>query len=746
MLLNRATPAGNTAESVDSISPTRRSSRSRPTSLVDSCNIPIQDAPPPPLSILRNEQIVATSNGITVSICLAEPVLFLEGFERNDLDARKTSILRGTLRLRLSKSAKIKKVSLNFKGLGQTNWPEGLSHKKSQLHEQHTIMNHTWMLFNAQLPAAEHSHGADHMRLKTPAVTTKELATSTIEALAKSGSSTSLASMPKEAKRLSLNSSYSRSFGKGETSHGGPSVASRGYKLFPPGEYCYNFELPISSRYSESINSIAGWVKYTLTASVERAGAFRPNLLGHREVPFIRAPAEGSLEHVEPIAISRTWEDQLHYDIIISGKSFPLGGQVPIAFKLTPLAKVTCHRIKVFVTENMQVVANNKIDRRLDGNKKVLLFEKRAECQSQSAFPGSVCRVTAGGGVAYDARRAAAEGIEYVNPRNNNLLGDLETDFEAGPTEMEFNVQLPTCEEMKKKDNSRSLHFDTTHESLQINHWIKIVLRLSRPDGDDLSKRRHFEISIDSPFHIMSCLAAQSNLYLPAYSSPSQPLQPSRNLYCGCKIAKEDADADTPPATATSDPSITRSLTDSSGSLALPAQAHMPTTSSPTPFSPPLHPITNNDDTPGHLTRPLHLLRTPSFAPPSFEDLPPPPPLPTPPPDYTSIVPAEAHEPGAGLDDYFERLHVAEREFEEGMRGRSRVDVPLTPGGRVNRSMELPREWVRAGEGGGGDLRLRREVEGGREMVREREREGVERVEVEVRDSSGEIEREEGER
>ncbi|OJD12111.1 hypothetical protein ACJ73_09408, partial [Blastomyces percursus] len=516
LLTARGPPAVvDVVESVGSGSFTPTSSRSRPASVAESLH---SNTVPPDgysqnaaLSLLRNEKVVASSNGITVSICLAEPVLFLEGFDRNDADSRKTSILRGILRMKLSKSAKIKKICLNFKGVGQTNWPEGLPPKKNQLHEQHIIMNHTWMLFNAQLPAAEYSHGADHMKLKVPMVSTRELAASTIELLAKSGSTTSLAKLPKEARGLSLQSTYSRSFGKGETHHGGHSVASRGYKLFQPGEYWYNFELPISSRYSESINSTAGWVKYTLEATIERSGAFRPNLLGHREVPFIRTPAEGSLEHVEPIAISRTWEDQLHYDIIISGKSFPLGGQVPIAFKLTPLAKVALHRIKVIVTESTQVVANNKAHHRLDATKKVLLFEKRADAQSTSTFPGSVCRVTAGGGVAYDSRREAAEGIEYVNRRSTNLMGDLEGSFEAGPTEMEFDVQLPSCAELKKKDTSHALHFDTTHEQLIVNHWIKIVLRLSKLDERDPTKRRHFEISIDSPFHIMSCLATQSN-------------------------------------------------------------------------------------------------------------------------------------------------------------------------------------------------------------------------------------------
>lgn len=87
----------------------------------------------------------------------------------------------------------------------------------------------------------------------------------------------------------------------------------------------------------------------------------------------------------------------------------------------------------------------------------------------------------------------------------------------------------------------------------------------------------------------------------------------------------------------------------------------------------------------------MHLLRAPSYAPPPFEDEPPPPPLMTPPPDYTSTVGDYDRE--AVLGDYFQRLSFSEDTDDE--RGRGRVDVPLTPGGRVNRSMDVPREWVR---------------------------------------------------
>ncbi|KAK2813403.1 hypothetical protein FQN50_000719 [Emmonsiellopsis sp. PD_5] len=688
---NRAHLAAETATPVTSES---LSSRSSMVESPNSPNYPPLQFDTLPTLLPQNEKVIASSNGVTVSVFLGEPVLFLEGLNPNNNACTKTSFLRGTLRLRLTKSAKIKKIYLNFKGLAQTNWPDGIPPKDIQFYEQTVIMNHTWAFFNAQLPDAEISHGADHMiELNIPNVVEREVHLPKADPFSNSSSTSSLGSMPKELKRLSLQRNHSRSFGKGESLSGGASVARKGYKLFHPGEYLYNFELPIDSRFPETIKSDQGWVKYTLEGRIERAGAFRPNLLGCCEVPFIRGPTEGSLAYVEPIAISRTWENQLRYDVIISGKSFPIGGMVPIAFKLTPFTKVACHRIRVLVTENSQRWTNKTRVHKVH-SKTLLLFEKIAGRKSYSMFEGSHVRVTAGGGVPYDQRCQAANGNEnFTAASNTNLLGDLESDFEAGPTEMEFEVQLPTCKQLAEAEPARCLHFDTTYKNLEINHWIKIILRLSKPDDQDPTKRRNFEVSIDSPFRIMPCLATQSNLNLPSYSHP-ETVQLKKNLYCGCEQAKEDSITPPPTGSGTGDgssiadgssadfarmsPPSNRSFASGSSGLSFPPQAHIQDAS-------------NNDRAP----RPMHLLRAPSFAPPSFEDLPPPPPLPTPPPDYETIVPDD--DPHAGLEDYFERLHIAEREYDE-LRGSSRVDVPLTPGGRINRSMDIPREWVRAGE------------------------------------------------
>lgn len=219
------------------------------------------------------------------------------------------------------------------------------------------------------------------------------------------------------------------------------------------------------------------------------------------------------------------------------------------------------------------------------------------------------------------------------------------------------------------------------------------MLRLSKLDEKDSGKRRHFEISIDSPFHLLSCKATQGNIYLPAYTSPnSDPVPQAQEYECGCPgaplvnkahptglVLATDQDTNPSSSTGNAEQGIPRSFTSGSGGLALPPQAH----------------LANDDSNNGRAPRPMHLLRAPSYAPPPFEDVPPPPPLVTPPPDYTSIVGDNDRQ--AVFEDYFQRLSFHD-EHDEDERGRGRVDVPLTPGGRVNRSMDVPRDWVRLEE------------------------------------------------
>lgn len=331
-------------------------------------------------------------------------------------------------------------------------------------------MQHTWPFFNAQFPTAELGHCADSCRLYKNQCDSSLSISSAIGHLARSASPIGIQPAmtgAQDSRRMSLQLSQTRSFGKGDPPSG-VSVVQRGYRVFQPGDYIYNFELPLESCLPETIAVDLGSVKYELEGVIERPGAFRPNLVGKKDVTLIRCPAETSLECSEPIAISRTWEDQLHYDIVISGKSFPLGSTIPIAFKLTPLAKVRCHRIKIFITENIEYSCKNKKVHRLDPTKKVQLFEKRADAPSTSTFAGSSARILAGGGFSLEDT-AGGLNLDSSNG-SDNLLGDLNGAENIGPTEMEFSVQLPGCN-VKEKER---IHFDTTYQNIQVHHWIKV--------------------------------------------------------------------------------------------------------------------------------------------------------------------------------------------------------------------------------------------------------------------------------
>ena len=204
-------------------------------------------------------------------------------------------------------------------------------------------------------------------------------------------------------------------------------------------------------------------------------------------------------------------------------------------------------------------------------------------------------------------------------------------------------------------------------------------MRLSKPDAIDPSKRRHFEISIDSPFHILSCRATQANISLPAYTSPQGTVPGGGGLFeCGCPGAAMRRNSPTSFVPTLNTLNAAREQERQSESML----------QSPGLTRPPTAHIGGPND--HGRPRPMHLLRAPSFNPPAFEDSDPPPPLMTPPPQYDSIA-----SPSSGLADYFARLSNAYDEDDSGDESHigGRVNIPLTPGARVNRSMDIRRSW-----------------------------------------------------
>lgn len=534
---------------------------------------PVEAFSPVDMSFSIPENEIISTHSASLSIVLAEPLLFLRGFTAQEYQDKPPTILRGVLIVRVQKPTKIKLISLTFKGIARTAWPEGIPPKKQEILETNELHSHVWPFFNASFPTSDYTSGANMVRFakdssyrmnpatensharqgasslspspilsnrsnssssEKPNVTRKSHharstsfsshnspesseSTNAIKAFAdrllraaspspipkhkiasvnRSSSSSNVVSFSRSSSSPSHESSFHglaprRSFSKDEPIE--TETQTKGYRTFEPGEYYYNFELPLPQSLPESIDCVFGSVRYVLEAVIDRPGTFRTKVQGTKEVSIIRAPSDNNLEISEPIAISKSWEDQLYYEIVISGKAFPIGTQIPIAFKLTPLAKVELHRIRVYITENCEYYCKNKKVHRVEPTKRFML----EELVSKDGLQGDLLRELAPSG----------------------RLGS--GDAEGFSVEHEMNSLIAKEFPFKKEE----LHPNSTYENIKIHHWIKIVLRVSRvpasPSASDPpGKRKHYEISIDSPIQLLNINCTNSNVFLPAYIDP----------------------------------------------------------------------------------------------------------------------------------------------------------------------------------------------------------------------------------
>jgi hypothetical protein len=218
-------------------------------------------------------------------------------------------------------------------------------------------------------------------------------------------------------------------------------------------------------------------------------------------------------------------------------------------------------------------------------------------------------------------------------------------------------------------------------------------MRISRADPDDPTgkRRRHFEISIDSPFTVLDCRATQANTALPRYSGSDRPLLEQRQqMSCGCPDAHPlDAGAAALSRPLTMVEEDTISLNNHrlrlnfpfpTGLPSLPQAAHLQAAvaagaNGRQNSSNSARPETSL--TPVDPERPIHLIRHPSHNPPAFDADQPPPTLPlqTPPPQYDIIVGTPSVD---GLADYFARLAAYEGDGDTASDGDS-TGLVITP-------------------------------------------------------------------
>ncbi|EJS42931.1 YKR021W [Saccharomyces arboricola H-6] len=508
---------------------------------------------------------------LQVFVKLAEPIVFLKGFESNGLSEIAPSILRGSLIIRVLKANKLKSISITFKGTSRTEWPEGIPPKREEFSDVETVVNHTWPFYQAddqmnsftlkdhtsnkspnRAPIGDEGYlleksGAsmylppttnsikDNSNLsldeyKRNSLSSEYLSNKPVSSDVSNGSSkpsvVQKVPVPSPSRRGSVPANFhgnalsphtfisdlfTRTFSNNSTTQSPeqednyltPSKDANEIFIFKPGDYIYTFEQPISQSYPESIRANFGSVEYKLSIDIGRFGAFKSTIHTQLPIQVVRLPSDGSVEETEAIAISKDWKDLLHYDVVIFSKEIVLNAFLPIDFHFAPLDKVTLHRIRIYLTESMEYTCNSNGNhekaRRLEPTKKFLLAEHNGPKLPHIATGSNPLKAKNRGNILLDEKS-----------------GDLvNKDFQ-------FEVFIPS-----KFTSSIRLHPDTNYDKIKAHHWIKICLRLSKKYGDN---RKHFEITIDSPIHILNQLCSHANTLLPSYESHFQHCDTNGNF------------------------------------------------------------------------------------------------------------------------------------------------------------------------------------------------------------------------
>ncbi|KAA8915247.1 hypothetical protein TRICI_002604 [Trichomonascus ciferrii] len=484
------------------------------------------------------------------------------------------SILRGSILLKLTKPTKLKSLSLTFSGKCRTSWSQSArqnlfdesltSHPMAEIQDEVNINEHHWEFLPAEnvssCTGSEHSittirtnlYGADVAKFKSEPdkVYFKD-----------DGKSECTHNGP--FRTISHSSSvvplFTPNHNNPKRKHSHQVHSHKDSTMFPAGEYVYNFILAVDPSVPETINVAHGAVHYHLTPKLIRTGPFSLNISEPHEVEIVRSPPNlcDSITN-NPIVISRNWDDRLHYEILIPQKFIPLGSSVPMAIKLTPLEKIMVHRVRVHVVETVEYRYSTDTSISFtDRSLKILLFEKKAQTEKIEPDKGSSSSSGHGGGLHLlkplrheqpkkrQREKLTGNLLHYLNASNIERSGASTSESIEDAAATTIDCTLPFLSEPAKWDDSaaanyfsnstyypdkisKQLHPDSQNcPYIKIRHRFTISFRISKQDPGD-TKRRHFEVKIDTPVHFLSKYCNTENVELPQYNyehlSGSAPL------------------------------------------------------------------------------------------------------------------------------------------------------------------------------------------------------------------------------
>ncbi|XBW35755.1 hypothetical protein QEN19_001325 [Hanseniaspora menglaensis] len=276
--------------------------------------------------------------------------------------------------------------------------------------------------------------------------------------------------------------------------------------VFQPGYYVYSFEYLIPLIFPETVKTDMASIVYRLNFFVERIGAFKSNIDCSRELHLIRIPNIDSVEESEPIAVLKEWDNSLKYEILISSKDVILNAFLPVKINLTPIDKCSVHRIRVYITENIEMTAYADSASKYDpitGKKKKKKLTTEAP---QKKFLISEYKAPPLKDLKPGELKSKAKNL------GNLLCEDPSDPKHSFLSYQEFPLQIYIPEYV---NNSYKLSANIATNNIKITHSLKINLRLSK-------NNQHFEISIDTPIIVQHKLSTHTTTLLPPYDQQTK--------------------------------------------------------------------------------------------------------------------------------------------------------------------------------------------------------------------------------
>ncbi|ESK94970.1 cyclin binding protein [Moniliophthora roreri MCA 2997] len=287
-----------------------------------------------------------------------------------------------------------------------------------------------------------------------------------------------------------------------------------GWREFKRGTYTYPISFVVPGHAPPTLDCPNGNVAWKIKGTVVRAGTFSSNIITTHPVLVIATPSpslSSPSADEELVVVERSWEDQLHYLLSISGRSFHIGGRIPISFCLVPLREVKIHRVSVVLEEKIEYWTNFKRVARADPIVPYqLITVRQAPQEAGSDTPDHILPLHSSSlQVLQDSPLASVLDKREINEDNAVAFAG------AGPWKWDVEIDLPgTC---------RSLHSSCKNRrsNMRVEHLLKCVLRVERGgDRPNVKKKRKlFDIVIQTPVTIVDCRCSPEWTALPYYDT-----------------------------------------------------------------------------------------------------------------------------------------------------------------------------------------------------------------------------------